>query len=666
MYVKQSKLTQILAMTILIIIASFLTACNAGVKSSDKAMTSYSINGVDGVITNQNISVTLPHGTNVTALIATFTATGTEVAIGGATQVSGVTSNNFTSSLVYTVTAEDNSTISYTVTVTVSPSSDKTITAYSINGIDGVITGESIVVDMPNGTNVSALVASFTTTGVRVSVNGITQISESTVNNFTNPLIYTVTANDGSTIKYTVTVSVEPSFMTAITHYSLNNVPGIILGKSIIVNLPYKTDTANLIATFATTGVSVSVNGNTQISGVTANNFADPVLYTVSSNDGTTAIYTVRVIISPLHSKTVTAYSLNGRVGVIEDNNIAIAMPYNVDLSALTATFTTTGTSVSINGVTQASGITTHDFTKPVVYTVTAGDGTTANYTVTVTKVPYIVYITNGVHNNVSQCTLDQTTGALANCGVTGDIFKNPMGIAVNNGFAYIVNNESATVTQCKINTITGIFSNCVSTGANTKTYTGVSYYNHPTAITINNGFAYILNQTGNSVTQCIVNQKTGALTNCIVSNELFDSPMAVTVNNGYLYVANNQSDSVSKCTVDTTTGSLNNCTTTGTGFNKPSSIVISSEFAYITNQESGTITKCSVDSTSGVLSSCAQAASGFFSPAGIAISNGVIYITNQSNGTISKCSFDKTTGTVSNCGVDSTQLQTPLGIIIH
>ena len=61
----------------------------------------------------------MPAGTNVTALVATFTTTGAAVSVGVIPQVSGLTPNNFTSPLTYTVIAADASTQAYVVTVTV-------------------------------------------------------------------------------------------------------------------------------------------------------------------------------------------------------------------------------------------------------------------------------------------------------------------------------------------------------------------------------------------------------------------------------------------------------------------------------------------------------------------------------------------------------------------
>jgi hypothetical protein len=72
----------------------------------------------------KTIAVTVPYGTNVTALVATFTTTGSSVKVGSTVQVSGTTANNFTSPVIYTVTAADGSTVSYVVTVTVAGGSE--------------------------------------------------------------------------------------------------------------------------------------------------------------------------------------------------------------------------------------------------------------------------------------------------------------------------------------------------------------------------------------------------------------------------------------------------------------------------------------------------------------------------------------------------------------
>jgi hypothetical protein len=95
---------------------------------------------------------------------------------------------------------------------TTSASSAKAITYFSIFSTSGNISGTTIIVTFPYyPINVAALTATFTTTGNLVTVNGVTQVSGSTINNFTSPVSYLVTAQDGSTSTYTVTVIVPNS-----------------------------------------------------------------------------------------------------------------------------------------------------------------------------------------------------------------------------------------------------------------------------------------------------------------------------------------------------------------------------------------------------------------------------------------------------------------------
>jgi formylglycine-generating enzyme required for sulfatase activity len=192
--------------------------------SSAKEITAYSFTAaanpaldstVTGTITGTEISLTVPYGTNVSSLIASFTTTGQSVTVDGNSQFSGTTANDFTDPVTYTVTAADGSTNEYTVTVTVAPNDAKEITAFSFTAaanpaldstVTGTITGTDISVTVLGGTDVGSLVADFTSTGESVTVNGNPQVSGTTPNDFTDPVTYTVTAEDGSTREYVVVV----------------------------------------------------------------------------------------------------------------------------------------------------------------------------------------------------------------------------------------------------------------------------------------------------------------------------------------------------------------------------------------------------------------------------------------------------------------------------
>ena len=75
----------------------------------------------------------------------------------------------------------------------------------------GTIDGTDIALNVPSGTNPSALVANFTTsTGASVLVGTTTQVSGTTENDFTSPVTYTVTSGDATlTQDYVVTVTIE-------------------------------------------------------------------------------------------------------------------------------------------------------------------------------------------------------------------------------------------------------------------------------------------------------------------------------------------------------------------------------------------------------------------------------------------------------------------------
>jgi len=86
-------------------------------------------------------------------------------------------------------------------------SPDKLITAYSINslGLTATINGNKISILSPTLTSVGSYIASFTTTGVSITIGNSTQTSGVTSNSFASTLTYTVTAVDGSTQEYYAT-----------------------------------------------------------------------------------------------------------------------------------------------------------------------------------------------------------------------------------------------------------------------------------------------------------------------------------------------------------------------------------------------------------------------------------------------------------------------------
>ncbi|MFO7789814.1 MAG: T9SS type A sorting domain-containing protein [Bacteroidales bacterium] len=85
-------------------------------------------------------------------------------------------------------------------------------------------------------------------------------------------------------------------------------------------------------------------------------------------------------------------YSIPEEIGPADIDDVAhtidVDVPFGTDVTSLVATFTLSeGATAEVSGVSQTSGMSANDFTDPVVYTVTAEDGSTSqDWTVTVTE----------------------------------------------------------------------------------------------------------------------------------------------------------------------------------------------------------------------------------------------------------------------------------------
>ncbi|MDD2402222.1 MAG: cadherin-like beta sandwich domain-containing protein, partial [Clostridia bacterium] len=381
--------------------------------ASDEAeVTAYSFAEQTGAATINSgagtIAIEVANGTEVSSLVATFALSeGATAEIGGTEQESGITTNDFTNPVTYTVTAEDGTTTKdWIVTVTEAPSDEAEITAYSFAEQTGVATINSgagtIGIEVANGTEVSSLVATFTLSeGATAEIGATAQESGTTANDFTNPVTYTVTAEDGTITKdWVVTVTEAPSDEAEITGYSFAEQTGAATINSgagtIGIEVANGTEVSSLVATFTLSeGATAEIGATAQVSATTANNFTNPVTYTVTAEDGTTTKdWIVTVTEAPSDEAEITGYSFAEQTGAASINSgagtIGIEVANGTEVSSLVATFALSeGATVEIGATTQESGTTANDFTNPVTYTVTAEDGSTAkDWVVTVTEAP--------------------------------------------------------------------------------------------------------------------------------------------------------------------------------------------------------------------------------------------------------------------------------------
>lgn len=256
---------------------------------------------VVGTVDGRNLSAEVPYGTNLSSMKATFKVSSkfAVVTVGGVEQSSGKTANDFTLPVEFVVTAQTGDTSRYLANVYSIPDTAKEINEFSINGNPGIFSGDQILVTFPAGTSdFTSLKAKFETSSEKaeVSVNGNIQTSESTRNDFTAPVVYTVTAEDGSTNIYTVTVVEEIGFLSFGFQQLVPPVYATVDGYDLNVNVLNGTPTDSLYASFTTTAhnPTVKIGDLVQESGLSLNNFSSPLTYTLEA-DGKTVQYTVKV-----------------------------------------------------------------------------------------------------------------------------------------------------------------------------------------------------------------------------------------------------------------------------------------------------------------------------------------------------------------------------------
>jgi hypothetical protein len=177
-------------------------------KSSAALITAFTIPGQSGSTSINDsantISLTMPYGTSLTSLTPTIS-----VSAGATVNPASGTARNFTSSVNYTVTAENETTTkTYTVTVNVvPPRTGNDIIAFSISSpasaqCTGTISGTNISFTVPYGETTIQML----TPVITVSPGATVYPASGTARNFGElpQKTYTVTAEDGSTKTYTV------------------------------------------------------------------------------------------------------------------------------------------------------------------------------------------------------------------------------------------------------------------------------------------------------------------------------------------------------------------------------------------------------------------------------------------------------------------------------
>ncbi|MEO9871498.1 BspA family leucine-rich repeat surface protein [Ekhidna sp.] len=235
------------------------------------------INAVD-----HTVDIEVVFGTDISVLIPEIS-----LSLGATSNPANGGTIDFTNEVTFTVTAQDETTTqAWTIRVTIAPNTETDITAFTLTEQTGPARintiRHTVAVEVVLGTDITTLSPMFTLSEGASSIPSIGEVLD-----FTNPIIYTVTAQDGVEIQdWTVTVSEE----------ILNTETDII---SFV--LSDQTRNATINPSNHTISVEVGVDANitalspmlTLSEGATSDpasgetvNFSDPVTYTVTAEDG--------------------------------------------------------------------------------------------------------------------------------------------------------------------------------------------------------------------------------------------------------------------------------------------------------------------------------------------------------------------------------------------
>jgi len=176
-------------------------------RSAEKQMLEFSINETKATIDQASHTVTmeLPSGTDVSSLKPVIVVSDKA----SVDPLSG-TEQNFTQPVNYTVTAEDGSKQVYAITITTAKSSHKDVLSFVVPGenknIAADIDHETMIISMvvPAGMDITKLAPV-----INISQGAVISPASEEQQDFSYPVVYTVTAQDGSKQEYTAVLKDE-------------------------------------------------------------------------------------------------------------------------------------------------------------------------------------------------------------------------------------------------------------------------------------------------------------------------------------------------------------------------------------------------------------------------------------------------------------------------
>ncbi len=393
--------------------------------STDATLSNLAISS--GTLTPVFTPATTSYTASVPSTVASITVTpttnnaGATVSVNGVAVISGAASAPIAllvgpNTITTLVTAQDGITTStYTIVITRGPSTDATLSNLAISS--GTLTPAFAPLVTSYTAGVANTVASITVTpttsdaGATVSVNG-TAVPSGTASApialivGTNIITTVVTAQDGLTKStYTITVTRAPSAAATLANLTISS--GTLTPAFAALTTSYAAAVANAVASITVTpttadvSATVTVNGLPVLSGTPSAPVAlvagpNTITVLVTAQDGvTTASYTI--VVTRAASAIATLSNLTISSGTLTPAFASGTTSYSATVANTVASLTVTPTTsdanatVTVNGNPVSSGTPSAPLplvvgTNTITLVVTAQDGSTASYTLTVTR----------------------------------------------------------------------------------------------------------------------------------------------------------------------------------------------------------------------------------------------------------------------------------------
>ncbi len=256
------------------------------------------------------IDIEVGYGVDLTALTPTIT-----ISMGASIDPPSGVAQDFTSPKIYTVLAENGSeSQNWTVTVTEAPSTETDVLTFELAESTGAAdidpVNATVDIEVTNGTDLTSLVPTITvSTGATIDpASGVAQ-------NFSSPVDYTVTAENGTNTRswtVTVTVAEEPNDETEILTFELTESTGPAdidpAAGTVDIEVANGTDLTTLEPT-----ITLSPGATIDPASGVAQDFTNSVNYTVTAENGTDSQeWSVSVVeavsVSELSPRTISIY----------------------------------------------------------------------------------------------------------------------------------------------------------------------------------------------------------------------------------------------------------------------------------------------------------------------------------------------------------------------